>query len=383
MSLRAPSTRRTTILAGCRPRPAIRAALPLLAILATLAAPVAAQTNPAGSAFGESIDLHLLPLLGGGIPILSPPQAFVAGSAPPAYDLSASRLSLSVATPLTGTLLTTSLLNAHAASTGAALDGATANASVDRASVRLLGALPLLTLSAETIRSSATLGGPCAGGPASTGTADLVNLRLGGPLGAGITFNGAAAPNTVLLDVAGIRVVLNEQLVSTSGTTTSLTVNSVHVSAHGAVTALGVLSGDIILAQSQAQLGCGEVADLALVKEASVSSINQGNSFDYLLTITNNGPGTAHGVTVSDALPAQVTLLAAAPSQGSCSGGPAVSCDLGDLAPGDTVTVDLTVRGDTVGTFTNSATVTSATPDPDASNNQSSVDVTVDSPPMS
>jgi uncharacterized repeat protein (TIGR01451 family) len=374
------STSRRTPSESPRGRRAL-AALAALAALGAAARPATAQTA-ASSAYGESVDLRLLPLLGGGLPIRSGPQAAVSGAAPPAYDVAASRLSVSVSTPLTGTVLSTSLLNAHAASTGVAPDGATADASVQRANVTLVGVLPLVTLAAEEIRSSATLSGTCAGGLAPAGSTTLVNLRLGGSLGASVTVNGAVAPNTVLLDAAGIRVVLNEQTSATSGGITRFTVNAVHVSAHGAVTALGVLSGDVILAQSSAQLGCAG-ADLALAKEADVSSVNPGQTFHYLLTVTNAGPATAHGVAVSDPLPPGVTLVDATPSQGSCSGTSTVACDLGDLAAGDQATVDLTVTGNAAGNVTNTASVTSATPDPDGSNNQASATVTVASGPVS
>jgi uncharacterized repeat protein (TIGR01451 family) len=378
-SLRIPASSRLG-----RRLPRARTALAALALVATLCAaalPAAAQA-PSSSAVGESIDLRLVPLLGGGIPVHSAPQAFASGSAPPAYDVAASRLSLTVGTPLTGTVLTTSLLNAHAASSGTPPSGAAADASVHRANLTLVGALPLLTLAAEEIRSSAALSGPCAGTPTPAGSTTLVNLRLGGSLGAGLAVNGAVAPNTVLLDLAGIRVVLNEQISTTSGATTRFTVNAVHVSARGAVTALGVLSGDVILSQSSAQLGCSE-ADLALAKTSDLSSASPGQPFHFFLTVTNNGPGTAHGVQVSDPLPAGLTLIDATPSQGSCSGTSTVVCDLGDLAAGDQATVDLTVSGGSPGDVTNTAQVTSATADSDTSNNQASATVTIASGPTS
>lgn len=379
-----PSPRRADALPGRHrrsPRPAL-AAMALLASLAMAALPAAAQA-PASSAYGESIDLQLLPLLGGGIPVHSAPQASASGAAPPAYDAAASRLSLRVGTPLTGTVLATGLLNAHAASAGEPPDGAQADASVQRANLTLVGTLPLLTLAATEIRSTAALSGPCSGAPAAAGSTTLVDLRLGGLLGAGLSVSGAVAPNTVLLDAAGIRVVLNEQTSTTAGGVTRFTVDAVHVSAHGAVTALGVLSGDVVLAQSSAQLGCSAGPDLELVKSSDVSSAVPGQSFHYFLTVTNDGPGTAHGVAVTDPLPAGLTLLDATPSQGSCSGTDTVVCDLGDLAEGDQATVDLTVAGGSEGDVTNTARVTSASPDPNGANDVSSATVSIAPRPTS
>src|SRR5262249_19204476 len=82
------------------------------------------------------------------------------------------------------------------------------------------------------------------------------------------------------------------------------------------------------------------------------------------LTVANNGPSTATGVTVTDPLPVGVSLLAAVPSQGTCSGTPTVLCSLGTLAPGATATVNLFVQATAPGTVVNTATATSDQFDP-------------------
>jgi uncharacterized repeat protein (TIGR01451 family) len=88
-----------------------------------------------------------------------------------------------------------------------------------------------------------------------------------------------------------------------------------------------------------------------------------GDNFDYLITVTNNGPGTASNVTINDPLPANVGFVSASPSQGSCAGiGNVVSCDLGNLAVGATATVTVTVTAVEAGTFTNIATLTLTNP---------------------
>lgn len=119
-------------------------------------------------------------------------------------------------------------------------------------------------------------------------------------------------------------------------------------------------------------------ADLELVKLGSSASVNVGDVLTYTLTITNLGPYDTTGVVVTDTLPAGVALQSATPSQGSCSGTGPVICNLGDLADGAAATVTLAVIPSQPGTMTNTATVSSDVPDPDPSNDTSSVGTVVD-----
>ena len=78
----------------------------------------------------------------------------------------------------------------------------------------------------------------------------------------------------------------------------------------------------------------GPVADLAVSESASpVSGVSSGGTITYTVTVTNNGPSAATGVTLNDFLPAGAFLVSASPTQGSCSQiGGTVSCALGTLA---------------------------------------------------
>ena len=80
---------------------------------------------------------------------------------------------------------------------------------------------------------------------------------------------------------------------------------------------------------------------------------------NYSLTVTNKGPDTATNVELADPAPAGITYLTANPSQGTCNVAPAIiTCSLGTIAPGQTVTIAITGRATTVGSHTNTATVT-------------------------
>ncbi len=115
-------------------------------------------------------------------------------------------------------------------------------------------------------------------------------------------------------------------------------------------------------------------ADLEIEKGANPSPVLAGETLVYTLTVRNLGPSVAVDVEVEDELPAAVTLLSATASQGSCSAsGSAVTCALGTLPAGATATITVSVLTDPSlphgHALTNTATVTSDTPDPDSSNN--------------
>ena len=83
----------------------------------------------------------------------------------------------------------------------------------------------------------------------------------------------------------------------------------------------------------------GTPVDLRLVKSGPPVAL-AGATVRYTLTVTNQGPVTATGASLLDALPPGVDFVAATPSQGLCEGG--VTCQLGDLAAGASATVIVT-----------------------------------------
>jgi uncharacterized repeat protein (TIGR01451 family) len=94
------------------------------------------------------------------------------------------------------------------------------------------------------------------------------------------------------------------------------------------------------------------------------ATIEVGDSFTYTIVFTNNGPGDAADVTLSDPLPSQVSFVSLTTSQGSCAAiGDVVSCDLGDILNGQSVTVTVTVTAVAVGDAVNTATVTTSVGD--------------------
>ena len=121
-----------------------------------------------------------------------------------------------------------------------------------------------------------------------------------------------------------------------------------------------------------------ESADLSIFKTDSPDPVNPGSNLTYTLSVANNGPGDATGVTVTDTLPAGVTFVSATPSQGTCNQvGGIVTCDLGTLNSGAAATITIVVIPNTPGTLTNTATAVANESDPDTENNTATAETTV------
>ena len=125
------------------------------------------------------------------------------------------------------------------------------------------------------------------------------------------------------------------------------------------------------------------VADLAIVKTASVSTTGPGGAFNWILTVTNDGPDTAVAVEVGDVVPSSLTVGDVTSSFFTCGrSGNVLTCTRPAMAPGESgvITIAVTVAGTPIdGPIVNVGTVESETPDPDLTNNSddASVDVVI------
>jgi uncharacterized repeat protein (TIGR01451 family) len=116
--------------------------------------------------------------------------------------------------------------------------------------------------------------------------------------------------------------------------------------------------------------------DLSVTKVADRATATVGDSITYTLVVNNNSAQSpAKAVTLSDALPANVTLVSAASTVGTCVG--AVNCSLGDLPKGGTATVTVVVQGAAPGIATDLAQVAGSVVDPNPANNSASASTTV------
>ncbi len=123
-------------------------------------------------------------------------------------------------------------------------------------------------------------------------------------------------------------------------------------------------------------------ADLSIQKVAGNPVPNEGDTLTYTITLTNNGPDTATGIGVTDLLPAGITYLSDAPSQGIYQSSTGL-WTVGTLAGSQNAQLVLTgvVDSGTGGsTIINSVLIESSDQaDPDEGNNNDSAEIIVQS----
>lgn len=118
-------------------------------------------------------------------------------------------------------------------------------------------------------------------------------------------------------------------------------------------------------------------ADIAVTKTAAAAIAIVNEPFVYTITARNLGPGAAANLKVSDVLPSGLSYVSAVATQGAYDSGSG-TWDVGTLANGATVTLQLTVKPTAEGNVTNTARVLSVSAsDPNSANNTSSVIVEV------
>lgn len=128
-------------------------------------------------------------------------------------------------------------------------------------------------------------------------------------------------------------------------------------------------------------LTVSSAADLAIDKTADPTMVMAGQLLTYSLKSNNAGPDLAEDVILTDAIPAAILEPEYSLDNGGSWSPWSGSLTLGDLPAGAAVTLLLRGRVDPSadGSIVNTATILSATPDPDPSNNTSTVEVPIGS----
>jgi len=112
-------------------------------------------------------------------------------------------------------------------------------------------------------------------------------------------------------------------------------------------------------AVSGAYLFSGTSADLALTKEVDISEQYFGKTVNFTLTLTNNGPDSATGVEITDALPSGYNFEASSASQGTYDSGSGIWA-VGSINNGDTATLSIEATLNSDGDYRNVAQVTAS-----------------------
>jgi hypothetical protein len=98
------------------------------------------------------------------------------------------------------------------------------------------------------------------------------------------------------------------------------------------------------------------------------------------MVVTNNGPNSDTGVKIQDPMPAGNAYVSASSTQGTCTGGAILNCDIGDMAADASVTITLVTTPSTPGTQSNKVVVSGDRPESDYANNTATASVVVQAP---
>ncbi len=123
--------------------------------------------------------------------------------------------------------------------------------------------------------------------------------------------------------------------------------------------------------------------NVTVLKTADKGTIDAGDTAAFTIVVTNEGPGTAHGVTLTDTLPSGIVW---SEDSADCSIAAGVlTCDFGDLTDGATRTVHVTGATDAAdcGTLTNTAVVAASNESVEnVGDNSSTATITVNCPAL-
>ena len=113
------------------------------------------------------------------------------------------------------------------------------------------------------------------------------------------------------------------------------------------------------------------VAAIALIQtKGGLGEVALGQEVQFALMVTNIGPDTATAVVLKTTLAAGLSFESATISQGTVShDADVIRVELGELAAGSNATVNVQVRADQLGVWTNAAVLTAAEFDPELTNN--------------
>jgi uncharacterized repeat protein (TIGR01451 family) len=138
--------------------------------------------------------------------------------------------------------------------------------------------------------------------------------------------------------------------------------------------------GAELTAQDDATVTITPLIDLFVTKTDLPDPVQVNGQITYSIVVGNNGPDAATQVTLADPLPADTSFVSVSTTQGSCTGGPVITCNLGTIPKGATVTITLVVTAQQAGVVANTATVVGKEPESTTANNQATATTRVVAP---
>lgn len=195
-------------------------------------------------------------------------------------------------------------------------------------------------------------------------------------LPAGLTFVSATTATGSYKSNTGVWTV--GDLVSGASATLAVSVKVASVSPIAPSASATTTAVDPNPANNTASITLKPVAAADLAVSVSVNNTKPGFGDNVVFTVKVNnsaGPSAAGTVSVTDLLPAGLTYVSASATAGSYTSSSGIWA-VGDLAMGANATLTLTAKVATVNALTNTASVSSATFDPNAANNTANVTLT-------
>jgi hypothetical protein len=255
-----------------QPRPGLLRTIPVgIAAMALLSAVFAGGahatvTSGTSSGYGEDISLTLTPALGSVVNITSGPLPIISGTAPAPYSLTNSAVSASVSG-----ILSTGILNVAASSGVTGLSGTVSTQGSSIVNNLNLAILNVLGITSGTIQTTSTVTGDV-GTLTPAGTTTIANLSVAGlaPFGANIT----PVANDVILNLLGIEVTLNRQVVTDTAALASIKTDGIAVDFTNVAAIIngtaGLLNGEITIATSTAS------ERLAVMEPTTIAELSTG-----------------------------------------------------------------------------------------------------------
>lgn len=279
--------------------------------------------------------------------------------------------------------VSTGLLSSSAQYSNASQALATGGVDSTNIDLDVLGLIGL-SLTADAIGSTSQIDGSC-GALTPSAASTLANAQLT-VLGTPVALAANPAPNTGIdinaLGLAGVTLVLNEQVVGGDGiTSSSIVTNALRLTLNINIIGVVSLSGEIILGHSEAAVSCNS-GDLSVSVTSSPSPGVAGSPLTYTITVSNSGPDAVTDVDLQDVLSIPGTASVdstSATDGGSCTASAlTVDCNWPSVPAGGFVQATVVVTPGTSGASSSQATVGGDDHDPNGANNQFVLNDTVD-----
>lgn len=190
----------------------------------------------------------------------------------------------------------------------------------------------------------------------NTGAGAATNVGITDPLpSVGGTWTISSQTASACSISSGTLTCTGINLAATTGTYTVDVTSATTASACGVVNNTATITGTNKTSSASVTVNC---PSLSITKTADASPVSAGSQIGFTVTVSNAGPGTAKGVSVSDPLPSGLAWSISGAANGFSISGGTLSFGPSDIASGASATVHIvaTTTGSSCATIPNTAT---------------------------